>query len=58
MLTGVAYAIPLVWIVSLFVAGGRTPYDRISGTTVVRGAVVTPQAPTVGAEADSPPSGR
>ncbi|WP_188743161.1 hypothetical protein [Agromyces bauzanensis] len=38
MLTAAAYVIPLVWIVSLFVAGGRTPYDRISGTMVVRRA--------------------
>ncbi|GAA4368761.1 hypothetical protein GCM10023152_06530 [Agromyces bauzanensis] len=38
VLTAAAYVIPLVWIVSLFVAGGRTPYDRISGTMVVRRA--------------------
>ncbi|WP_448808057.1 RDD family protein [Agromyces bauzanensis] len=35
-LTAAAYVIPLVWIASLFVAGGRTPYDRLSGTTVLR----------------------
>ncbi|WP_448002121.1 RDD family protein [Agromyces bauzanensis] len=34
VLTGAAYVIPVVWLVSLFVAGGRTPYDRLSGTTV------------------------
>jgi len=42
VLTGVAYVIPLIWIVSLFVAGGRTPYDRISGTDVVRRSVLAP----------------
>lgn len=36
VLTAAAYVIPLAWVVSLFVAGGRTPYDRLSGTTVVR----------------------
>ncbi|MEV1128547.1 RDD family protein [Agromyces sp. NPDC049794] len=36
VLTAAAYVIPLAWIVLLFVAGGRTPYDRLSGTTVVR----------------------
>jgi hypothetical protein len=36
VLTAAAYVVPLVWIVSLFIAGGRTPYDRLSGTTVVR----------------------
>lgn len=35
VLTGFAYLIPIVWIVSLFVGGGRTPYDRICGTAVV-----------------------
>ncbi|HEX6955345.1 MAG TPA: RDD family protein [Agromyces sp.] len=36
LLTGAAYLIPLIWIGSLFVAGGRTPYDRATGTDVVR----------------------
>ncbi|WP_136709104.1 RDD family protein [Agromyces sp. H66] len=36
VLVAAAYVIPIVWIVSLFVAGGRTPYDRLSGTTVER----------------------
>ena len=35
ILTIAAYLIPLVYIVSLFVADGRTPYDRITGTDVV-----------------------
>lgn len=37
--TGLAYLIPIVWIVSLFVRDRRTPYDRICGTTVSRQAV-------------------
>ncbi|MEO7015905.1 MAG: RDD family protein [Leifsonia sp.] len=36
VLTGFAYLIPIVWIVSLFVGDGRTPYDRICGTNVGR----------------------
>lgn len=39
LLTGAAYLIPLIWIGSLFFAGGRTPYDRAIGTDVVRDAV-------------------
>lgn len=35
LLTGAAYLIPLIWIGSLFIAGGRTPYDRVIGTDVV-----------------------
>ena len=35
-LTGLAYLIPVVWIVSLFVGERRTPYDRICGTDVSR----------------------
>lgn len=35
ILTVAAYLIPLVWIVSLFVRGGRTPYDRLTGTSVM-----------------------
>ena len=36
LLTAVAYALPIVYVVTLFVGSGRTPYDRIAGTTVVR----------------------
>ena len=36
VLTGLAYLIPIVWVASLFVGQGRTPYDRICGTEVVR----------------------
>jgi hypothetical protein len=39
LLTGAAYLIPLIWIASLFIAGGRTPYDRIIGMDVVRDGV-------------------
>jgi uncharacterized RDD family membrane protein YckC len=38
LLTGAAYLIPIIWVGSLFVAGGRTPYDRVTGTDVVRDA--------------------
>ncbi|WP_230208286.1 RDD family protein [Microlunatus sp. Gsoil 973] len=34
VLTAAAYILPTVWIVSLFIGSGRTPYDRIAGTTV------------------------
>ncbi|MEV6102357.1 RDD family protein [Nocardia sp. NPDC051981] len=33
-LLALAYAIPIVWILSLFVGTGRTPYDRLTHTTV------------------------
>ncbi len=36
LLTGCAYALPAVWVVSLFVGSGRTPYDRAAGTVVIR----------------------
>ena len=36
LLTAVAYVLPIAYLVSLFVGSGRTPYDRIAGTTVVR----------------------
>ena len=36
--TGFAYALPLAYVASLFFGTGRTPYDRISGTTVTRAA--------------------
>jgi uncharacterized RDD family membrane protein YckC len=35
-LIAVAYVIPIVWVASLFLSSGRTPYDRIAGTTVRR----------------------
>jgi len=35
-LTATAYLLPLVWVVSLFVGGGRTPYDWACGTKVLR----------------------
>ncbi|WP_051215508.1 RDD family protein [Granulicoccus phenolivorans] len=31
----VAYAIPLVWLVTLFVGTGRTPYDRLARVSVI-----------------------
>lgn len=34
VLIAAAYAIPLVYVVALFVADGRTPYDRICSTAV------------------------
>jgi uncharacterized RDD family membrane protein YckC len=37
LLTGAAYALPIVYVASLFVGLGRTPYDRLSGTAVIRG---------------------
>ena len=36
LLTAVAYALPILYVMTLFVGSGRTPYDRIAGTTVVR----------------------
>ena len=36
LLTAAAYALPIAYIVTLFVGSGRTPYDRIAGTMVVR----------------------
>ena len=36
--TAFAYALPLAYVASLFFGTGRTPYDRISGTTVTRAA--------------------
>jgi hypothetical protein len=36
LLTGVSYILPIVYLASLFVSTGRTPYDRLSGTTVIR----------------------
>ncbi len=34
----VSLALVLWWIASLFVGGGRTPYDRVAGTSVIRAA--------------------
>ncbi|MGI5190783.1 RDD family protein [Promicromonospora sp. CA-289599] len=35
-LTAAAYILPLVYVVTLFVREGRTPYDRAGGARVVR----------------------
>jgi hypothetical protein len=32
----VAYVLPIMYVGSLFVGEGRAPYDRISGTIVIR----------------------
>lgn len=34
ILTATAYVIPIIYLASLFIAGGRTPYDRITGTSI------------------------
>jgi len=36
LLTGVSYVLPIVYVASLFIGTGRTPYDRLSGTEVIR----------------------
>ena len=36
LLTGAAYALPIGYVASLFVGAGRTPYDRLSKTVVIR----------------------
>ena len=36
ILTAAAYVLPLVYVVTLFVREGRTPYDRAGGARVVR----------------------
>ena len=38
LVTAIAYALPIAYVVSLFICTGRTPYDRISGTTVTMAA--------------------
>lgn len=38
VLTGAAYAVPAIWVVSLFSPSGRTVYDRLSRTGVHRRA--------------------
>ena len=35
LLTVAAYVLPILYVVSLFVGQGRTPYDLISGTVVI-----------------------
>jgi hypothetical protein len=35
-LTGGSYVLPIVYLASLFIGTGRTPYDRLSGTAVIR----------------------
>ena len=35
VVTGLAYVLPVTYLVSLFVGTGRTPYDRLSGAAVV-----------------------
>ncbi len=41
VLTALAYIFPIVWVLSLFIGRGRTPYDRICGTSVTRGRRVS-----------------
>lgn len=36
VLTAIAYILPITYVVSLFVGTGRTPYDRICATEVVK----------------------
>jgi uncharacterized RDD family membrane protein YckC len=36
LLTVVAYVLPILYVGSLFVGEGRAPYDRVSGTLVIR----------------------
>ena len=35
-LTAIAYVLPVVWLVTLLLGSGRTPYDRIAGAVVAR----------------------
>ncbi len=35
LLTAIAYIMPVAYVVSLFIGQGRTPYDRLCGTSVV-----------------------
>lgn len=34
ILTAAAYILPIIYVISLFIADGRVPYDRITGTDV------------------------
>ena len=36
LLTAAAYALPIAYVITLFVGSGRTPYDLITGTAVMR----------------------
>lgn len=36
VLTAAAYVLPLLFVGSLFIGTGRTPYDRLAGTMVIR----------------------
>ncbi|MBD5381056.1 RDD family protein [Clavibacter sepedonicus] len=36
--TVIAYVLPAVWLLTLLIGSGRTPYDRIAGTVVARSA--------------------
>jgi uncharacterized RDD family membrane protein YckC len=36
LVTAIAYLLPIGYVVTLFIGSGRTPYDRIAGTAVVR----------------------
>jgi hypothetical protein len=38
-ITALAYAVPILWVVSLFIGAGVTPYDRVCGTSVVSSAM-------------------
>jgi hypothetical protein len=35
LLAAIAYVLPIVYVVSLFIGTGRTPYDRLCGSVVV-----------------------
>lgn len=52
VLTGLAYVLPLVYVISLFLGDGRTPYDRVARTRVVAAEASNPLSsidwPTVG----------
>ncbi|GAB7040080.1 MULTISPECIES: RDD family protein [Catenuloplanes] len=38
LLTATSYLLPIVYVASLFIGTGQTPYDRLSGTAVIRRA--------------------
>lgn len=38
VVTAIAYVLPAVWLATLLIASGRTPYDRIARTVVTRAA--------------------
>ena len=35
LITAASYVLPIVYLASLFIGKGRTPYDRLSGTAVI-----------------------